>query len=149
MATTDTDKVTLTKAELKQLIQEAKAEQPDLQTILETVIREIKKPTALEQKELDRQQREIESSNQERLDNSQSIIARLEQKRWEQSTCNHEHAQGQSHCVFILDGNYMLCQKNQCIIRPGTAPANYQGSDVYNTQLFNSIFQKLAVADIN
>ena len=111
------------------------------------LVEAMKKPTVMEQKELDKQAAEILAKNQERKDNAAGMKAKRDADRWAKHSCNHTHPNGNTHCVYIqptrLDGGYILCQKNQCIIRPEPAPANYDGDDIYDTRQFNRLFQSL------
>ncbi len=113
---------------------------------LKTVIEEIKKPTALEQKKLDAEAKQLLDQNEERKSNSGAILQQIENKRQMQRICTHKHRIGSSHCVYVMEQRgpgYILCQKNQCIIRAGNPPVNYKGNDIYSTELFNRLFQEL------
>ena len=113
---------------------------------LKTVIEEIKKPTALEQKKLDAEAKQLLDQNEERKSNSGAILQQIENKRQMQRICTHKHRDGNSHCVYVMEQRgpgYILCQKNQCIIRAGNPPTNYKGNDIYSTDLFNRLFQEL------
>jgi hypothetical protein len=139
-----------TDKETKQQEQGVALTAADLQKLLSTVIAEAKKPTALEQAKLDAEAEEKMKAQQHRLEQAESIKAEMAQKAMEKRLCSHKHSTGQSHGVYIQDGNYILCQKHQCKIRPGVAPTNYQGSDIYDTALFNEVFQSLSqTSDIN
>lgn len=114
---------------------------------LKTVIEELRKPTVLEQQKLDREAKEILDKNQERKENGAALLIKIENQRLTQSICTHKHRDGNSHCVWVQEKapspGYILCQKNQCKIRPGVAPKDYKGLDIYDTQLFNRLFQEL------
>jgi len=111
------------------------------------LIAELRKPTVMEQKELDREAKELESRNQERKDNAAGILQQMEYKKANQRACSHLHRDGNSHCVYIMEKppspGYILCQKHQCKIRPGVEPENYKGTDIYDTVMFNRMFQTL------
>jgi hypothetical protein len=112
------------------------------------LITELKKPTVLEQQTLDKQNAEALAKNQERKDNAAGMKAKRDADRMMKRTCNHTHPNGNTHCVYIPATRhdrfgYILCQKNQCIIRPEPAPANYDGDDIYDTAQFNRLFQSL------
>lgn len=116
--------------------------------MLRSVIQELKKPTILEQRELDREAAEIMAKNEERKTNSLGIKQQMADKALNQAICSHTHRDGNSHCVFIMEKapspGYILCQKNQCKVRPGVKPS--EGADfgaVYDTALFNKLFQQL------
>jgi ribosomal protein L11 methylase PrmA len=112
------------------------------------LVAEMRKPTVLEQKELDKQNAEILAKNQERKENAAGMKAKRDADKWTKHTCNHMHPKGDTHCVYIQPTKhdrygYILCQKNQCIIRPEPAPVNYDGDDIYDTQQFNRLMQTL------
>ncbi len=113
-----------------------------------SLIAEMKKPTVLEQQTLDKQAAEILAKNQERKDNAAGMKAKRDADRMTKRTCNHTHPNGSTHCVYVQPTRhdrfgYILCQKNQCIIRPEPAPVNYDGDDIYDTAMFNRLFQQL------
>src|ERR1017187_3849831 len=101
--------------------------------MLKTVIQELKKPTVLEQQALDRQAKEIIDQNDERKANAGAMLQKDKDKKFTQATCSHKHRDGNTHCVFVMEKapspGYILCQKNQCIIRPGTKPEGYGGDN--------------------
>lgn len=112
------------------------------------LIEAMKKPTVTEQKQLDKEAAEILARNQERKDNAAGMAEKRKADRMTKRTCNHQHPNGNTHCVYIMPTKfdvfgYILCQKNQCIIRPEPAPANYDGDDIYDTAQFNRLFQSL------
>ena len=90
----------------------------------------------------------IEQEQELRAETAAGVLAQIEAKRSEQHMCSHKHATGESHCVYINDGNYMLCQKCQAKVRPGVAATGYKGSDIYNTDLFNRLFQEVQKTDM-
>jgi hypothetical protein len=57
---------------------------------LKTVIEELRKPTVLEQKQLDKEHEELLQKNQERKDNAAAMIAKRESKRNLQRICSHK-----------------------------------------------------------
>jgi hypothetical protein len=117
-----------------------------LKEILAEVIKAVKEPTVLEQRKIVKQEEEIRQAQEDRKKLAESLIQDKENKRTNQRICSHEHKNGDSHCVYIIEKNspgYILCQRNQCKIRPGVAPENYKGDDIYSTELFNKLFQKL------
>lgn len=114
---------------------------------------ELRKPTVLEQKEIDAELKRIMDANEERRVNSLGIKQQMADKRLNQSICSHKHRDGNSHCVFIMEKapspGYILCQKNQCKIRPGSTPAeNADGGAIYDTGLFNRLFQELPTQEM-
>lgn len=119
---------------------------------LKEIIDEIKKPTALEQKKLDEEAKAVADRNQERKENAAGILAQIDQKRQLQRICSHKHRDGHSHCVFVSGQgrhpDYILCQVCQGKIRFGVAPENYNGDDIYDTNLYNRLFQELPTNDL-
>ena len=115
---------------------------------LAAVIKAIKEPTALEQKALDKQAQELLSKNESRKRLAGEVITQIENKKYLQSVCSHQHgdaARG-THLVYVKEQRgpgYLICQKNQCKIRPGNPPEGYKGTDIYNTAEFNRLFQTI------
>ena len=117
----------------------------DLAALVGAAVEAARKPNVLEQQTLDVQAATLAARQKERVTNSENILADIERKRWTQQTCSHEHSDGNTHCVYIQEQKgpgYILCQLNQCIIRSGTAAPNYKGTVIYDTNLFNKLFQK-------
>ena len=118
----------------------------DLKGIIAETVKAAKAPNVIEQQKLDQEEKARELAQEQRKNLSESVLADKENKRVVQHICSHEHKSGDSHCVYIMEKvgpGYLLCQKNQCKIRPGAPPKNYKGDDIYDTDLFNRIFQKL------
>lgn len=131
--------IALTKEDLKEIL---KANQE----ALVEAIREIKKPTEMEQAKIDAEKLATEARQTERKTNSAAVLEQISNRRAIQRMCSHEHPNGDSHCVWVQEKRgpgYLICQKNQCIIRPGKAPQGYQGNAIFDSDLFNKIFQKL------
>jgi hypothetical protein len=117
-----------------------------LETLLARVIKAVKEPNAIEQRKLDAEQRTIDADQANRKKVAADVLQTRATKRRIQQMCSHEHPNGTSHCVYVKEQvgpGYMLCQKNQCIIRPGVASPNYKGDVIYSNDLFNKIFQKM------
>lgn len=130
---------------VKQMLAEQSRQNGEM---LKSVIQELRKPTILEQHALDREAAELIARNEERKTNSQGILQQMRDKQVTQSICSHKHRDGNSHCVFIMEKapspGYILCQKNQCKVRPGLAPSqNPDIGAIYDTGLFNRLFQEL------
>ena len=123
----------------------------DLADIIASAIAAAKAPNVVEQAKLDAQKKQIEVDQQNRLKISKDVLTEIEGKAWVKRTCSHEHKNGDTHCVHVQEkhgAGYLLCQKNQCIIRPGTPSPNYKGSVIYSTELFNQVFQKLPGGEV-
>jgi|SRR5215469_1192208 len=113
-------------------------------TAVTAAVVEAKKPAPLSDAELV----QIEYAQASRAEQAQSVKEEMANKRWQQSVCTHKHQTGESHCVFIQDGNYILCQKCQAKVRPGVAPQGYKGTDFFDTNKFNQLFQEIVQADV-
>lgn len=127
---------------------------------LTKIIAELKKPTVMEQKALDKEAAELLARNEERKANAAGMKAKRDSDRASKRTCRHQHPKGDTHCVWIQERGgpgYILCQMNQCIIRPEPAPkvshgrgpdgkeiwVDYDGDDIYDTNEFNRLWQTL------
>ncbi len=123
----------------------------DLQKLITTAIAAAKEPNeleklALEEKRAEReaQRAQIEQDQKMRADTARQQMDIIANKRAAQKICTHKHRKsGDTHCVFISDelGGYILCQKCQAIIRPGEEPKRNSIGAIYDTALFNQLFQ--------
>lgn len=119
------------------------------------LVAELRKPSVMEQRQLDVEAKALLDKNQERKDNAEAFRIKKAEERWLKQTCSHEHRNGNTHCVFITEARitngvngYILCQKNQCIIRPGTRPEKDSTDDIYDTAQFNRLFQSLPTQEL-
>jgi hypothetical protein len=119
------------------------------------LVAELRKPTVMEQRQLDVEEKALLAKNEERKANAEAFRIKKEEERWLKRTCSHEHRNGNTHCVFVTEpritngvNGYILCQKNQCIIRPGTKPANDDSDAIYDTAQFNRLFQSLPTQEM-
>jgi hypothetical protein len=120
-------------------------------TAVTAAVAAAKTPSIIEQQQIDERKKEIEERQKDRLNTAKEHIEAIKSRRWVHENCSHEHKNGDTHCVWIQEKSgpgYLICQKNQCIIRPGQMPADYKGTAVFNTELFNSIFQKLPSGEL-
>lgn len=109
---------------------------------VQTAIQEARKPAPATDKEI----AEMAQEQQMRKDQAQLILDKQNNERAYQRICTHKHPArdgGASHCVWIVDGNYILCQKCQVKIRPVAEPEGYQGGDIYDVRLFNMLLQDM------
>jgi hypothetical protein len=106
-------------------------------------VSEAKKPAPLTSQEEAR----LKQDNELRAETAKNVLEGMKTRKFEQKACTHTHATGQSHCVFIIDGNYILCQKCQGKIRPEDG-VNKDGNAIYDTALFNRLFQELNKTDM-
>jgi hypothetical protein len=137
----------------------------DLQTIISTAVAaavaEAKKPTELEQEELehkkelrDAEKLRVEADNQSRLETSAQQKQQLENRKRVQETCLHEGGKPtHSHAVFVHDplGGYVLCQVCQATIRPTSQRAHFKSANanaIFDDRLFQTLFQKTNTSGI-
>jgi len=122
--------ITITQEALKEMMVEA--------------IKAARAPNSVEQMQIDAQVRESKQANENRLKLSQSVADEAKQRKWNRNVCTHKRADGTTRLTHIQEPNgpgYLLCLWNQCKIRPGAAPKNYQGDDIYDTDKFNELIQ--------
>lgn len=115
-------------------------------TAVSEAVKAVKAPSELEQRKLDEQSRQIKQDQENRAKTAKDALQEIENKKSVQRSCTHQHKNGDTHCVYVKESRgigYLICQKNQCKIRAGVAPQGYKGNDIYDTQLFNQLFQKL------
>jgi len=93
------------------------------------------------------QQAAMESDKQMRKEQAQLALARMENERRERLACIHRRKDGTNNAVYVPNGHFMICQSCQAVIRPGTAPEGDLGVEIYNTQLFNELFQLQSAVD--
>ena len=111
---------------------------------LTTLIQEIKKPeppSELEQKKLKQAQ-----DSRRQLASTHAEVA--ESKRRQQKICTHLRRDGTSRAVYVKQGNYLICQKCQVIVRPEDAAKKSHDNTIYDTNLFNRLFQMSATSNI-
>jgi arginyl-tRNA synthetase len=108
-----------------------------LKDIISTVIAESRKPLPPTEEQL----AELASNQAMRLQQRDLVLIKEQNKRTAQRLCSHMRRNGTTTGVYVANGNYIICQQEQCIIRPGVAPAGDPGNDIYDTHLFNTLFQ--------
>lgn len=121
--------------------------------MLATVIQELKKPTVLEQKELDKELQRIMDANEERKGNAQGILAKMKDDEVTRQICTHKHKDGNSHGVFVAEKapspGYIHCQKCHANVRPvQRPPENADIRAIYDISLFNRMFQELPSSEM-
>lgn len=141
--------VAITIDDLRQILaDQSKQNAETLQAVLEAV----KKPTVIEQKKLNEEEKILAAKNEERKENSAAQLQIIQNKRAFQRIHTHKHRNGTSHCVGVKEGGegvgYILCQFCQAKVRPGDTPRDYKGNDIYDTGLFNELFQTLPSQDM-
>jgi hypothetical protein len=105
------------------------------------VLNESKKPSQEEQHKQDKKiaaakrQAEVDVALQE--ERKQIRLAKI-------ANCSHKRRDGTCRAVFVPNGNYLLCQKCQGIVRPALVkgePESHILGTMYDTRLFNELFQ--------
>lgn len=127
---TDNKSLSLSPADLQAMIAAA----------VTAAVAEAKKPIITDQDKA-----EIEQRQQERQANAGLELEKISNKRIAQRNCIHKQSQkagGNTHCVFIQNGQYILCQACQAKVRNGAKPENYQGTDIYDSDLFMRLLQE-------
>jgi hypothetical protein len=117
----------------------------DLAEIVSAAIAAAKAPNVIEQQKLDAQAAVIKQQQEYRKTIGASVREDMENRRQIQQICSHEHPNGASRSVYVMEktgAGYMLCLKNQCKVRPEPKPAKPDFGCVYDTALFNRLFQK-------
>lgn len=130
------ESVNLTKKDLADIVSSA----------VTAAVKAANEPTSIEKRKIDKENRDFEQEQKDRAEIGMQAVAQKEQQRAIQRMCSHEHKNGDSHCVYIIEKNgpgYILCQKNQCKIRPEPRPEKNADDAIYDTALFNKVFQKL------
>lgn len=133
---------------VKEMLKEMQRQNAEM---LASVIKELKKPTVMEQKAIDQEVERIKAANEERKANSAGVLQQMRDNRFQQTVCSHKHSSaegGHSHGVFVMEKapspGFIHCQKCHVNIRPGTPPQeNADPRALYDTALFNRIFQEL------
>ena len=120
---------TLTAADLKEIIGSA----------VTAAVSEAKKTVLT-----DAEKARIEQDQQNRKELAANIVAEIENKKMRQRYCSHMRTglwSGQTRAVHVENGNFMICQGCQGIIRPGTEPEGYKGTDIFDNALFYRLLQ--------
>lgn len=85
---------------------------------------------------------EIEQANEMRLQQRDLVLQEQANRKATQLACSHMRRDNTCSGVYVENGNYVICQQCQAIIRPGVAPTkDDDGRSIYDTQLFNRMFQ--------
>lgn len=107
-----------------------------LKDLLVTVMEEARKPVIT-----DEMKRKQAADAEARKSNAALVLAEEEKKRNFQRLCSHMRRDGSTRAVYVVNGNFMICQACQAVVRPGVRPDNYNGRDIYDNDLFNKLFQ--------
>jgi hypothetical protein len=117
----------------------------DLADIVAAAVRAAKEPTVIEQKKIDEEKAIFDQKQERRRALAKNIRAETENKKRLQAACSHEQPNGGSRAPYISERSgpgYMICLKCTGKVRPGPKPANPDFGCVYDTALFNRLFQK-------
>lgn len=105
-------------------------------------VSEAKKPAPL----TEQQQAELAQALEMRRQTAELQLARQENDRMLRSVCTHTRKDRSYATVHVSDGNYIICQVCQAIVRPGVAPEKDDGRSIYDTGLFNHLVQSSGAA---
>lgn len=97
----------------------------------------------------DKQKKEIQDAQDARVESAASIRQLQAAKRLEQQVCSHMRKNGSTRAVYVENGQFMICQSCQAVIRPGVAPEgvqNYMGY-IYSDEIFYRLMQSTQTAD--
>ena len=142
----------LSNADLMAVIQEMQKNQAaNIAAAVTAAVAESRKPVPPTEQELAAQK----MKQQHRENTAADVIRAAENKIANQRICSHEHNNGDTHCVWVREENpsspgFILCQYQQCRIRPGTYNPEGTGFErdrgaIYDTAMFNRLFQKCAM----
>jgi len=87
-----------------------------------------------------------------RADRSQLELQKAAERKINQELCDHSREDGTAACVPVYnnrgDIDFLICQTNQCIIRPEPRPTGEGAKDteyhIYNTPMFNRELRRSA-----
>jgi|ERR1035437_3474490 RNA polymerase-binding transcription factor DksA len=107
---------------------------------LKELLLEAKKPVMS-----DADKKKLESDQLSRKENAQIIDQERQKKLYEQSVCGHTRRDGSSRTVYVENGNYLICQRCQDVIRPTSMLKDEFGKDtkeidVKRREMFNKHF---------
>jgi hypothetical protein len=104
-------------------------------------ITESRKPMPPTEKE----QKAIEQALQDRRETAALVSKQLDMRRARQHACAHYRGglYSGTHCVYVANGNFLICQRCQAIIRPGNPPDDYRKDRyIYDSKLFMEHLQQ-------
>ena|SRR5487761_816158 len=128
-----------------------RAAQENLGTTIRAIASEMRKPTELEQQQIDADETAKKERQAERLENSANVRKQIEDRRLAQMTCSHAHADGHTHLHHVIDNGtyasgpgYLHCQWCNARIRPEDPEVRkLDPQAIFDTGLFNRLFQTL------
>jgi RNA polymerase-binding transcription factor DksA len=105
---------------------------------LKDLLIEAKKPVIS-----DSDKKKLENDQQTRLDNAAIITLERAKKLQEQAMCGHIRRDGSSRTVYVENGNYLICQRCQDVIRPNAMLKDKNGKDMDKPDIARrELFQK-------
>lgn len=131
--------------------QELRLTKQDLAELIAAAVTAAKAPNSVEQKKLNQEQKQIEEDQKQRLAVAASVKEEMAQRLWTHLNHSHEHKNGQSKCTYVHDklGGYVICLGCQAKIRPDMPEVQrLDHTAIYDTPLFNKLFQKLPTNEL-
>jgi hypothetical protein len=102
-------------------------------------VAESKKPAPL----TEQQQAEILQANNMRLEQRDLVLQGEANKAALRRACSHFRSAAPygTTAVYVQNGNYLICQQCQAVVRPGVEEKYKDSVSIYDTELFNKLFQ--------
>lgn len=119
-----------------------------MESVMLSVLEAARKPVLTEQ-----QMEEIKARQEERKENADKERQRRANLMRMRRNCTHHRRDGSCRAVYVKgcgdptlpdgtgSGNFFICQACQAIVRPGVAPENYGGMDIFDNDLFIRLWQ--------
>lgn len=104
------------------------------------VVAESKKPAPLTEQQL----AEVHQANEMRLQQRDLVLQEQANKKASQNACSHMRRDNTCCAVYVQNGNYLICQACQALVRPEVPVEQRDQQSIYDTQLFNRLFQLAA-----
>jgi hypothetical protein len=105
-------------------------------------VSEAKKPAPL----TEAQEAQLKQDIDMRRQTAELQLERIKNEKMLRSVCTHTRKDRSYATVHVQDGNYILCQICQAIVRPAPAPKDDDGRSIYDTGLFNHLVQSSGAA---
>lgn len=103
-------------------------------------VAETKKPAPLTEQQI----AEIQQANDMRLQQRDIVLQEQANKKAAQHACTHMRRDNTCCAVYVQNGNYLICQACQALVRPDVEEKFRDTASIYDTQLFNRLFQLAA-----
>lgn len=119
--------------------------------VIKTLAAEMRKPTEVEQKQIDADEQAKKFAQQERKENAEAVRRQTELDRRMKLSCTHAHADGHTHLAQVIESGtlaggagYLHCQLCNGRIRPENPQIEkLDPQAIYDTALFNRLYQTL------